>query len=307
MSTTKKGLGGQGYDVLGKFLSKKENEETAGKNLDISDENTQDKVFHIDVDMIKTDSSQPRNTFNEETLSELADSMKNVGIISPVIVSKDGNFYKLIAGERRYRAARIAGIKEIPAIITDADEMKRLEISLIENIQRENLNPVDEALTYRRFKDNFALTDEQIAEKVGKSRTTVTNSLRLLKLDERVLDFLKKSLLTTGHARALITVENKELQFEFAEKIIDEQLSVRQTEEFVKEYSEITIKEKPKREKSTDTEIYSNFSDILKNLLGTKVKIKNNNKNNKGKIEIEYYSADELDRIMCLFNKINQE
>ena len=297
MSSQKTGLGNQGMDVLGKFMSKKSSYELSEN---IGDKN---RILNIDIDMIKTDSTQPRNIFYDESLDELAQSIRSVGIISPLIVSKDGNFYKLIAGERRYRAARIVGLKEVPAIVNNADDTKRFEISLIENIQREDLNPVDEALAYKRFKDEFDLTDEVIAEKTGKSRAYITNSLRLLKLDTRVLEFLKKNLLTAGHARALISVENEDERLEIAEKVIDEKLSVRQTEELVRIYSEEN--EKEVKQKSVDTEVYSNLSNKLKDILGTKVKIKNNNKSNKGKIEIEYYSPDELDRIMCLFNKLS--
>ncbi|WP_250278106.1 ParB/RepB/Spo0J family partition protein [[Clostridium] colinum] len=264
-----------------------------------------DKIIEIDINKVQPDKSQPRKYFNDDTLEELALSIKNVGIISPIIVKKKGNFYEIISGERRFRAAKKLKLKKIPIIIKNYDDLVSLEVSLIENIQRENLNPIEEALTYKTFQEKFNLNQEQIAEKVGKNRATVANAIRLLKLDNRVQNFVIELRLSQGHARALLPIEDMDIQFELAEKIIEEQLSVRQTEELVKNLLEQT-KEKPQKEKNEDNnieeQIFFDISKQLNEILGTKVNIKNNK--NKGKIEIEYYSQEELDRLFCLFKKL---
>lgn len=268
-----------------------------------------DKVIFIDLNHIEPSKNQPRNDFNEESLSELAKSIESMGVISPIIVAQKQNsdFYEIIAGERRWRAARIAKLKNIPAIIKEYSDLERLEVALIENIQREDLNPVEEALTYKRFYEDFKMSQEEIAEKVGKSRAAVTNALRLLKLDKRVIIFLKDKKISSGHARALLGLEDNDLQFETAEKIIEEQLSVRQIEELVKAMNESTDEKKPEPQKPDRIDeakkaAYKNIEKSLNDILGTKVSIKNGK--NKGRIEIEYYSEDELERLIGLFKNI---
>lgn len=291
---------------LGKGLGALINNDELETSISLGSEK-KEKVIEIDINKIEPNKNQPRTDFNEESLSELAKSIESIGIISPIIVAEKGSFYEIIAGERRWRAARLAKIKKIPAIIKTYSELERLEVALIENIQREDLNPVEEALTYQKFHDEFKLNQEAIAEKVGKSRAAVANSLRLLKLDSRVLNFLKEGKLSSGHARAVIPIDENDVQFEIAEKIIEDRLSVRQVEELVKAYNE--AKNQPKQEKKEPNRIdeakkaaYKTLEKNLNRLFGTKVSIKNGK--NKGKIEIEYYSEDELDRLVNMFKKL---
>ena len=262
-------------------------------------------VLEVDINKITPNPKQPRNKFDDATLMELADSIKEVGVLQPITVKKNGDFSIIIAGERRWRAARIAGLEKIPAIEKDLDELKILEAALIENVQREDLNPMEEAYTYKRLSEEYSLSQEQIAKKVVKSRTVVANAIRLLNLDERVQTFIKENRISNGHGRALIPLD-KEQQFELAERIIDEGLSVRQIEELVKEIQN----PQPEEEKKTEKTIAPNpelaracveIAKDLKSIFGTKVTIKNGKK--KGKIEIEYYSPDELDRIVGLMKK----
>ena len=289
---------------LGKGLSALIKDETLSPNNIQIEENDLNKVIEIDINKVQPDKSQPRKYFNDDTLEELALSIKNVGIISPIIVKKKGNFYEIISGERRFRAAKKLKLKKIPIIIKEYDDLVSLEVSLIENIQRENLNPIEEALTYKIFQEKFNLNQEQIAEKVGKNRATIANAIRLLKLDNRVQNFVIELKLSQGHARALLPIEDIDMQFELAEKIIDEQLSVRQTEEIVKKLLEQKKDEQKNKIEETDPikkQLYLDISKQLNQILGTKVNIKDNK--NKGKIEIEYYSEEELDRLFCLLKK----
>lgn len=285
---------------LGKGLSAliKEDVITSVNSTNL-DEN---KVIQVDINKIQPDENQPRKQFNQENLEELANSIKSVGIINPIIVRQKGEFYEIISGERRWRACRIAGIRKIPIIIREYSELERVEISLIENIQRQDLNPIEEALTFKRLQDEFNLSHEEISEKVGKNRTTITNSLRLLKLDDKVQDLLINQQISTGNVRPLLALKDKDKQFELAKKIIAEQLSVRQTETLVKSLLENQKQEQINNQKVKNV-IYENIKKELNQLLGTKVDIKAGK--NKGKIEIEYYSEEELDRIVCLFkNKL---
>lgn len=285
---------------LGKGLSAliKEDVITSVNSTNL-DEN---KVIQVDINKIQPDENQPRKQFNQENLEELANSIKSVGVINPIIVRQKGEFYEIISGERRWRACRIAGIRKIPIIIREYSELERVEISLIENIQRQDLNPIEEALTFKRLQDEFNLSHEEISEKVGKNRTTITNSLRLLKLDDKVQDLLINQQISTGNVRPLLALKDKDKQFELAKKIIAEQLSVRQTETLVKSLLENQKQEQINNQKVKNV-IYENIKKELNQLLGTKVDIKAGK--NKGKIEIEYYSEEELDRIVCLFkNKL---
>lgn len=260
-------------------------------------------IIEIDINKIEPNKKQPRKTFDEKSLIELADSIKEIGIIQPIIVKKENDFYIIIAGERRWRAARIAKLKKVPVIVREYDELESLEITLIENIQREDLNPLEEAFTYKRLNEEFNLSQEDIAIKVGKSRVTITNSIRLLNLDKRVQNLLIELKLTSGHARALLAITDKDKQFEVAEKIIAEQLSVRDTELLIKKYVEGLSKPKELKPSNENNKIYNNIESDLKNIFGTKVIVKNGK--NKGKIEIEYYSNDELDRLVCMFKQIH--
>lgn len=256
----------------------------------------------LKVTDIEPNRDQPRKNFDEDALLELSDSIKQFGIIQPLIVQKRDNYYEIIAGERRWRAAKMAGLKEVPAIIKKYTEREVLEISLIENIQRENLNPIEEAKAYKRLLTEFNLKQDEVAERVSKSRTAVTNSMRLLKLDDRVQQMVIDELITTGHARALISIEDKEMQFQFANQIFDNKLSVRETEKLVKSIGE--EKKEPRRKKEPENSfIYQNLEEKVKAILGTKVQISHNT-NNTGKIEIEYYSNDELERIIELLEGI---
>ena len=260
-------------------------------------------VTEISIDKISPNREQPRRIFDETALEELAESMKQLGVIQPIVLAKDGDYYKIIVGERRWRAAKIAGLKKIPAIIKDLDETSAYEIALVENLQRENLNLIEEARGYRKLVDIFGLSQEEVAQKVGKSRPTVTNALRLLNLDERVQQFVLNNEITGGHARALLGIEDRDAQCRIAEKIIENGLSVRATEALVKNYNN----QKPVNNDNRvnfDTTGYKSIEKNLKELFGTKVKL--NCKKNKGKIEIEYYSDADLERILELITKIEE-
>lgn len=254
------------------------------------------------ISLIEPNREQPRKSFDEDGLIELADSIKQFGVLQPILVQKKGEYYEIIAGERRWRAAKLAGLKEVPVLIKEFSEQETVEISLIENIQRESLNPIEEAHAYRRLMDEFHLRQDEIAERVSKSRTAVTNSLRLLKLDERVQKMVIDEMLTTGHVRTLLSLEDKELQYSTAMKIFDEKLSVRETERLVKEILTPKVKKEKKVDLAMDA-IYESLEEKIKTIIGTKVSIRRGSKD-KGKIEIEYYSKEELERIIDLFESI---
>ena len=258
----------------------------------------------LKITEVEPSREQPRKNFNEDALLELADSIKQFGIIQPLIVQKQDDYYEIIAGERRWRAAKLAGLKEVPVIIKNYTEQERVEIALIENIQREDLNPIEEALAFRRLLTEFELKQDELAERVSKSRTAVTNSMRLLKLDERVQQMVVDEKISTGHARSLLAVEDKEQQYTLANKIFDEKLSVRETERLMKNFQK--EKENKKSQKTENEFIYKGIEEKIKMILGTKVTV-NHKKNNKGRIEIEYYSNEELERIMDLLESIHQE
>ena len=232
---------------------------------------------------------------------ELADSIKQFGILQPLLVQKKKDYYEIIAGERRWRAAKLAGIKEVPIIVKNYTDQEIVEISLIENIQRENLNPIEEAMAYKRLLEEFSLKQDEVAERVSKSRTAVTNSMRLLKLSERVQQMIVDDMISTGHARALLAIDDEEQQYMLANKIFDEKLSVRETEKLVKALK--TPKKEVKKKVIEHTFVYNNLEEQMKNIIGTKVSV-NPRANGKGKIEIEYYSEDELERIYDLIMSI---
>lgn len=257
-------------------------------------------LFNVKLSYIEPNLNQPRKVFDEDALQELADSIKQYGVIQPLIVTKKGDYYEIIAGERRWRAAKLAGLKEVPVHIKEYSSEEILEISLIENIQRENLNPIEEAIAYQRLIDEFDLKQDEIAEKVSKSRSAIANMLRLLNLEPRVQQMIIDDMISNGHARALLALNDKQLQYDIASKIFDEKLSVRETEKLIKELN------KPKPIKPItqhlDLEpIYLQLQDEMKKILGTKVIIHRKNENS-GKIEVEYYSQEDLERLIDIFN-----
>ncbi len=261
----------------------------------------------LKITQIEPNKSQPRKQFDEDALNELADSIKQYGVLEPLIVTKKGKYYEIIAGERRWRAARLAGVKEVPVVIKDYTDKEIMEISLIENIQREDLNPIEEALAYEALINEYKLTQEEVAAKVSKNRSTITNSLRLLKLTDEVRQMVVENKLSTGHARALIPIQDATLQLEAANYIFDNALSVRETEVYIKKLL-AAPKEKP--EESTATKdlsvFYNDIEGHLKNILGAKISIKAKD-NSKGKIEINYYSQEELERITEMLYSIDRQ
>ena len=262
--------------------------------------------IYLKISQVEPNRKQPRKNFDENAMEELTESVKQYGIIQPLIVRKKENYYEIIAGERRWRAAKMAGLKEVPVVIRNYTDEEIMEISLIENIQRENLNPIEEAMAYQLLIKEFHLKQEDIAARVSKSRTFITNAMRLLKLDDRVQNMLSESLITSGHARALLGIEDGDLQYETAMKVYDEGLSVREVERLVKKINTPPKEEKeeqPASQKEQYQLIYENAENKLKTIMGTKVNIRNKS-NHKGKIEIEYFSLDELERLMELFDHI---
>lgn len=255
----------------------------------------------LKITEIEPNREQPRKKFDEDSLIELAESIKQFGVIQPLIVQKKNDYYEIIAGERRWRAAKIAGLKEVPVIVKNYTVQEAVEISLIENIQRENLNPIEEAHAYKRLLNEFSLKQDEVAERVSKSRTAVTNSMRLLKLDDRIQQMVIDDMISTGHARALLSIEDKELQYTLAIRIFDEKLSVRETEKLMKSIQ----KKKPEKHKIeiVNEFVYKDIEEKIKSILGTKV-ILDHKANNKGKIQIEYYSNEELERIVEMLESI---
>lgn len=294
----KKGLG-KGLDSL---ISDKVNKPAASVEKPKS-EHAADAII-MDINKVEPNREQPRKKFDEDALLELSESIKQFGVLQPLLVTERKDYYEIIAGERRWRAAKMAGLKEVPVIIKKLTEQEIMEISLIENIQRENLNPIEEALAYKKLINEFNLKQDEVAERVSKSRTAVTNAMRLLKLNDKVQQMVIDEMLTTGHARALLAIEDENMQHTVAQQIFDEKLSVRDTEKLVKniQNGKKTAKEKEVLDPKLKV-IYDDLAEQMKKILGTKVLI--NAKDEKsGKIEIEYYSQDELDRIIDLIRTI---
>ena len=288
----KKGLG-KGLDsMIPEKKTKAEMKEAQDKSL------AEIKISEIDPNM-----GQPRKKFDEDELLELAESIKIHGVIQPIILTKRGKRYEIIAGERRWRASKLAGLVKIPAVIREYTDKEIMEVSLVENIQRQDLNPIEEALAFKNLIDEYKMKQDDLAERVSKSRSAITNALRLLKLDDKVKAMLAEGLISTGHARALLAVEDKNKQQILATKIFDEKLSVRETEKLVKQILE--NKEPKKEEKPSEKLIYKKHEDSLKSIIGSKVSIKGRD-NGKGKIEIDYYSIEELDRITELLSTIKK-
>lgn len=299
MAVRKSGLG-KGLDSL--IPDHHSHTDRANTGHGAGQEENREGVLLVRLSKVEPNRDQPRKQFDEDSLMELAESIKQYGVLQPLLVLDKKEYYEIIAGERRWRAAKIAGIKEIPVIVKEYSKQEIVEISLIENIQRENLNPIEEALAFKRLLEEFQLKQDEVAERVAKSRAAVTNSLRLLKLEKKVQEMLVDEMLTTGHARALLAITDPTEQVELATRVFDEKLSVRETEKLIKSMLEPAKKNEVKADPAEDA-VYEQLENKMKGIVGTKVTI-NRKKNNKGKIEIEYYSQDELERIIDMFESI---
>jgi ParB family chromosome partitioning protein len=307
----KKGLGKGLGAIFGEDVVKENKEETEKKAKAKAEAKAAEemdekgRILMLKLDLVQPNKEQPRKTFDEEKINELAESIKNYGVLQPLLVQKNDSFYEIIAGERRWRAAKAAGLKEVPAVLKEYSKQEAMEISLIENVQRADLNPIEEALGYRQLIDEFGLTQEEIAVRVAKSRTAITNTMRLLKLDEQIQNMLVQGVITSGHARALLSLEDTQMQLKAAKEILDKKLSVRETERLVKRLQKEASGEKNEEKKKDETLalIYQDLEDRMKSVMGTKVSIHNKDKN-KGRIEIEYYSEAELERIVEMIESI---
>lgn len=323
----KRGLGKGLGAFFGEEITKEEEYSVStgqkkGESADLNDSsrknspegNTKEKVIvekiiekpmeqKIKISLIEPNMIQPRKIFDEESLYELANSIKAYGILQPLIVQKKADHYEIIAGERRWRAAKLAGLMEVPVIIREYDRQQTMEIALIENVQRSDLNPIEEAMAYQQLIQEFHLTQEEIASRVSKNRATITNSMRLLKLDKRVQQLVAEGQISNGHARALLGLEDGEQQYQIAKKIVQENLSVRDVEKLVKMMNRPEKDKNPKKEEENLSLIYQQIEDKLKSIMGTKVIINRKDKN-KGRIEIEYYSQEELERLIEMMESI---
>lgn len=310
MAAKKSGLG-RGLDALfpEKPVQGKKQDENIKKSNHISlhpekkeGSENKDGVLLVKISKVEPNREQPRKKFDEDAMLELSESIKQYGILQPLLVSDKKDYYEIIAGERRWRAAKIAGIKEVPVIVREYTSQQTVEISLIENIQREDLNPVEEALAYKRLIEEFHLKQDEIADRVSKSRAAVTNSLRLLKLDPRVQNMVIEEMITAGHARAILGISDPDTQEMIAARVFDHKLSVRETEDLVRKILKPSKKKNITSNPAEDA-IYESLEEKMKGITGTRVSI-HRKKNNKGKIEIEYYSRDDLERIIDLFESI---
>lgn len=293
----KKGGLGRGLDALipqGKLIDDKPTPQA--EEIKRNQEKEKDSTVMVRITQVEPNRNQPRRNFDEDTLHELADSIKQFGLLQPILVQDRNTYYEIIAGERRWRAAKMAGLKEVPVIIRDYSAQEIVEISLIENIQREDLNPIEEAQAYKRLITEFKLKQDEIAEQVSKSRVSVTNSMRLLKLGEKVQQMVIDGMLSTGHARALISIEDQELQYQIAQRVFDEKLSVREVEKLVKNLGKEKKDKKQERDEALEV-IYRSLEERMKQTLGTKVAISSKGKKG-GKVEIEFYNNDDLEKIV---------
>ena len=317
MATRKKGGLGKGIDALISPSVKKEAEKE--KVIEKPVEKIVEKIVEVEkvvekpveqlmrIDEIEPNRLQPRKNFDEDALQELSESIKQFGLIQPIVVKNKGEYYEIVAGERRWRAARIAGFKEVPVIVKEYNDKESMEIAIVENLQREDLNPIEEAQAYQKLIEEFGLKQDEAAQRVSKSRTAVTNALRLLKLDERVQQMVIDEMISGGHARALLAIEDKEEQYSMAMLIFDNKMSVRETEKLVRGHlkKEEEKKEEKKEDFSQMETIYHQLEERMKSVIGSKVAIHSRNYK-KGKIEIEYYSNDELERIIDLIESVKQ-
>ena len=317
MATRKKGGLGKGIDALISPSVKKEAEKE--KVIEKPVEKIVEKIVEVEkvvekpveqlmrIDEIEPNRLQPRKNFDEDALQELSESIKQFGLIQPIVVKNKGEYYEIVAGERRWRAARIAGLKEVPVIIKEYNDKESMEIAIVENLQREDLNPIEEAQAYQKLIEEFGLKQDEAAQRVSKSRTAVTNALRLLKLDDRVQQMVIDEMISGGHARTLLAIEDKEEQYSMAMLIFDSKMSVRETEKLVRGHlkKEEEKKEEKKEDFSQMETIYHQLEERMKSVIGSKVAIHSRNYK-KGKIEIEYYSNDELERIIDLIESVKQ-
>ncbi len=292
---------GKGLDsMIPKKISK---EPMKSSSKEVSKKNMSRETM-IKITDIEPNREQPRRKFNEDSLQELADSIKQYGVLQALLLQKKGKSYEIIAGERRWRAARMAGLKEVPAIVKDYSSQEVIEIALIENIQREDLNPIEEAMAYQKLISEYKLKQDELAERISKSRTAITNSMRLLKLCPKVQEMLIEEMISSGHARALIPIEDAKEQEIVAQKVFDEKMSVRETEALVRKLQKEP--KEPKEKKTDKMELfYKDLEEKIKNVMGTKVSIQKKSKK-KGKIEIEYYSPEDLERIIELLMSIEK-
>lgn len=293
-------------DLIVENVSDSDLKENHTEKKDIPGYEKGEPVVKLRISLVEPKRDQPRKYFDDQAIDELADSISQYGIISPLLVQKKDNYYEIIAGERRWRAAKKAGLKEVPVIIKNISDREAVEISLIENIQREDLNPMEESRAYERLVKEYGLSQEEVAQKVSRSRSAVTNSMRLLKLQPSVQKMVEEGSLSEGHARTIVSIDDPILQKEVAEQVIESNLSVRQTETLVKSLQKSDkVPHKKARDIQKET-LLQDLADHLKNKLGTKVSIRPRGKN-KGRIEIEYYSDEELDRIYELLQSVRQE
>ena len=304
----KKGLGKGLGAIFGEDIVKESNEELTKvkRSLPAEEEETKGSLM-VKISLIEPNRDQPRKDFNEEELQELAESIKNYGVLQPLLVQKKGTSYELIAGERRWRAAKLAGLKEVPVVLREYSKQQAMEIALIENVQRADLNPIEEAQAYQQLVKEFHLTQEEIAARVSKNRATITNAMRLLKLDEEIQNLLIKGAISSGHARAILSLEDKQLQKKAAKEVLDKRLSVRETEKLVKRLARASAEKNERNEKKDDALalIFQDLEERMKTIMGTKVSIHNKDRN-KGRIEIEYYSEAELERIVEMIESIRE-
>ncbi|HOQ36792.1 MAG TPA: ParB/RepB/Spo0J family partition protein [Acetivibrio sp.] len=290
----KKGLG-KGLGALISAANEEVNEEI----------NEKKGIVELKINDIEPNINQPRKKFDDEKLLKLSESIKKHGVVQPIIVKKEDNTYRIVAGERRWRAARMAGLKTIPVIIKELSERQVMEIALIENLQREDLNPIEEAEAFERLLNEYNLTQEELSEAIGRSRSAIANTIRLLGLSEKVKNCLINQDITSGHARAILSVDNKELQEKICDEIIEKNLTVRQTETLVKRFISEEKKENKKNKENKNNDEYLKIEENLQGIFGTKVRLVSNNK--KGRIMIEYYSEEELDRLLTLFGMIEKK
>ncbi len=272
-------------------------------DMDLQNNKNKEGVLLVNINKVEPNKEQPRKYFDEELLNELSESIKNFGIVQPLIVSDDNGFYTIIAGERRWRAGKLAGLKEIPVIVKDYEKSEILQIALIENIQRADLNPIEEALCYKKLIDDYFFTQDDISKKISKSRATISTGLSLLKLDDRVQNLLIQNRLNVSIAKLLLKVENLDDQYILANIIVDDEVSIKNASVIIDKYLKDGL-EKEKVDKPVKNSYILELEESLNRVFTTDVKIKNNDKNNKGRIEIGYNSKDELDRLLLLFNKI---
>lgn len=293
---------GKGLDALiPNTINNEKIQNTSTKVKQEKEDKNQTGETVVNITKVEPNREQPRKNFDEDALEELAESIKQFGLLQPILVQDRKTYYEIIAGERRWRAAKKAGLKEVPVIIKNLTEQEIVEISLIENIQREDLNPIEEAQAYKRLLTEFNLKQDEVADRVSKSRTAVTNSMRLLKLCDEVQQMIINDMISTGHARALITIEDPEQQYSIAQRIFDEKLSVRDVEKLVKDFNKPTKLKKTVTDTSLEV-VYQDIENNLKEKLSTKVSISSKG-NGSGKIEIEFYSHEDLDKLIDILSK----